>query len=100
MEQPMLNSLDDYFGKNKSTQKRLGGLLGSFVPTILADIADVPDDQSRRNEQVQDAAMIRTPGLREKVPPGKYPRERYLQNRKNRIISKFDPTASRPVMER
>lgn len=97
LEQPLLHSLDDYFGSNKSAEKRIGGLLGSFVPTILADVADVTDGEARRNEKFYDAAMNRTPGLRNLNEKAQNDREPYLQDSGNRILNKFDPFNSRPV---
>lgn len=98
-EQPLLNSLNDYFGSKKPLEKRIGGLLGSFVPTILADVADVTDDAARENKDLFDAAQNRIPGLREQNDEADNPREEYLQDRGNRIKEKFDPFKSRPVKD-
>lgn len=96
-EQPLLNTLSDYFGSNKTLEKRIGGLLGSFVPAIVADVADVSDNEARRNEKLLDAAQNRIPVLRSYNEPAKKPREPYLQNPTNRIVNKFDPFNSRPL---
>lgn len=97
MEQPLLNSLDDYFGSGKTAEKRIGGLLGSFVPTILADIADVRDDEARDNSHWYSGVMNRTIGARNYNEKAKNPREPYLRDETNRIINKFDPLNSRPT---
>lgn len=99
-EQPLLNSLDDYFGRSKSVQKRVGGLLGSFVPTILADVADLTDtsERTRRNETLYDPALNRIPGARQSLPESKYVRDPYTKQTGTRILNRFDPTSSRPVI--
>lgn len=99
-EQPLLNSLDDYFGSNKPLEKRVGGLLGSFVPSIIADVADVSDNEARQTDTLDGATMNRLPGIRFLNDKAKRPREKYLQNMSNRVINKFDPFNSRPTKEK
>ncbi|MDQ3712206.1 MAG: hypothetical protein M3388_08320, partial [Acidobacteriota bacterium] len=96
MEQPLLNSLDDYFGKGKTVEQRIGGLLGSFVPSILANVADVRDDAARDNKSWY-SGINRIPGARNYNTEAKHPREPYLRDETNRLIDKFDPFNSRPV---
>lgn len=96
-EQPLLNSLDDYFGSHKSKEERIGGLLGSFVPSILSDVADVIDDEKRDTKSVYGSALNRIPGARNYLPKDDERREPYLQKRSNRILNKFDPLNSRPA---
>lgn len=97
LEQPLLNSLDEYFGSNKPVEKRVGGLLGSFVPTIVSDVADVLDNQARENNNLWDAGQNRIPFVREYNKKNKHPRKPYLKKRGNRLLNKFDPFNSRPI---
>ena len=97
MEQPLLSSLDDYFGSGKTAEKRVSGFLGSYVPAIAASLADVTDSEARDNSNWYSGAQNRIPGVRNYNEEAKNPREPYLENTTNRIIDKLDPFSSRPA---
>jgi hypothetical protein len=99
MEQPMLNTMNDYFGSKKTKEKRISGLLGSFMPAIIASTADIIDPEARDNSHWYSGLMNKTPGVSTYNDKAKFPREPYLQDRSGRIRDKIDPFKSRPVTE-
>lgn len=96
-DQPLLNAIDDYFGRSKTIKERAGGLLSSFVPSILNSFAEASDSQSRDAKgSILAPSMKKIPFLRENLPLSKYPRSPFLRDTTNRTINQLDPTNYRP----
>jgi hypothetical protein len=103
-DQPLLSTIDDYFGRNKTVVERAGSLLSSFIPTILGQAAEAGDDKARdtklKGKPLMDRllapSMKKLPQVRGKLPVAERPRPPFLRNREHRILNMFDPLNSRP----
>jgi hypothetical protein len=95
LELPMLQGarmLVDSLNKPERFAEGLtGNLLGSFVPTAIADTASALDGKERKPESIGDRIAQRVPGLRSGVPEATDPLNRPSSKR-----SVLDPFASVP----
>lgn len=52
----------------RDASKAVGGILGMLVPTLLSQIADQSDPNTRQRSAPLDYVKSRIPGLRETLP--------------------------------
>ncbi|HEX8397823.1 MAG TPA: transglycosylase SLT domain-containing protein [Pyrinomonadaceae bacterium] len=75
-EQPLLRAADSYLDSESKTweewtENQAGSYLGSFVPSIAADVGEVLDDRPRKSSGFKNAALRRIPVIREKAEESK-----------------------------
>ncbi len=66
-DQPFVKAGEDYLGAKKSLSERAGGLVGSFVPTLVSDVGEVLDEEPRKAKGFTNSVIRRIPVLREKA---------------------------------
>lgn len=99
-EQPLLHTTKD-IAEGMKQPKRLtstaGRIAGSFVPTMVSDVAAVMDDRQREARGFTPQLQRRIPFLRESLPAAK---DVFGQPLEFRRTDFFDPTLTRTARER
>ncbi len=106
MEQPMLKGVQDVteglMQPGKRMERAVGATAGSFVPTLISDVAGLGDTKRRDTGAdstlgaVANAIKARVPGLRRTLPE----RVDALGKAEDQLWTQaFDPTLSKPARE-
>lgn len=85
-------ALDAITDPQRNAEYFASGLVGSFVPTIVADVGRAMDDKERRVESIKDAVMARIPVVRNNLQPKVDFLGKEREIKENFFETMFDPT--------
>ena len=96
MEQPYLKAnpgdLTEILTSGSDAKRQIGQQAGSFVPSILADVAAQQDPYKRKQSEPLDFVKNRVPGLRQTLSPAKDLLGNPRLESPNRLINPFGGT--------